>query len=759
MTSAAATTHDVVVLQHGLFGTLKDFTALVSVLQAKNDRVIVLRCPTVASLKTARGIPWLARALSEYVIGELRPLLATGNVNLSFIGHSLGGLIVRYALPLIEEAGVLDPARTRLVSYISICSPHIGIRRTHRAASWWSKIVMLACSLSLIGPTGRELMLLDNNNDFPDASEHPSPAHRTPLLRRMATEPRWLDLLRRFDALTALGCLELDWQVPFLSAVMAPSDLHDRDTRGRVVVRHRLNDPRGVHVLAMRGVDTAFVRALTSEPYRSAVQHVVDAEASDPDKDHSDADTLLATVPTPHRWYYAVGRVVERETVARAVLVTRHADGFALIARAAYSAQRVAQPSSFPSLGARVLAAGALLLRNVADEASPLAESVGGSRVCTIGGAICSIARNMGSVLSTCVVAVVAGARHLAAALAAAASVVAGAVASAVAAVAAAVWMAFRWIAPRTAARLRRGASRAAHILRVCGVSSHAPRACAGGAGRDCDDTCARWASCSYDEFVYDEASMATLGALPWRRVHLWIDSVVCHEIVVGKVEMASAFLGFTAESAAAATNLVADVAMYDFGLHEASMAGPVAVMTPVRITPHRATPTQSGRATPRATTPCTPAGSDSGASAASIDESAVACTIPAPVTRAHRNDAGAADADTATGAGADASVDVTCSADIDTTAGYDTPAAPEAAAHLRTSAAASPVADIASEGTLGDTRASHHVARGAHADPRSDHARGRRSDTRDSRSDAGDVHGDTRTSQSDAPVAALTKA
>jgi alpha-beta hydrolase superfamily lysophospholipase len=39
---------------------------------------------------------------------------------LTFIGHSLGGLIIRAALPL------LDKYKDKMYGYMSLCSPHLG---------------------------------------------------------------------------------------------------------------------------------------------------------------------------------------------------------------------------------------------------------------------------------------------------------------------------------------------------------------------------------------------------------------------------------------------------------------------------------------------------------------------------------------------------------------------------------------------------------------------------------------------------------
>jgi len=59
--------------------------------------------------------------LSEEVATFIRESCPGNNLaRLTFIGHSLGGLIIRAALPYLEKF------KDKMYGYLSLCSPHLG---------------------------------------------------------------------------------------------------------------------------------------------------------------------------------------------------------------------------------------------------------------------------------------------------------------------------------------------------------------------------------------------------------------------------------------------------------------------------------------------------------------------------------------------------------------------------------------------------------------------------------------------------------
>jgi alpha-beta hydrolase superfamily lysophospholipase len=85
--------------------------------------------------------------LSEEVNQFIRESCPGSNLSrLTFIGHSLGGLIVRAALPYLEKF------KDKMHGYLSLCSPHLGYMykssKIFNAGMWilkkWKKSVALS---------------------------------------------------------------------------------------------------------------------------------------------------------------------------------------------------------------------------------------------------------------------------------------------------------------------------------------------------------------------------------------------------------------------------------------------------------------------------------------------------------------------------------------------------------------------------------------------------------------------------------------
>lgn len=88
-----------VVLSHGLMGTAKDLTYLATKLQQRGFTVLTSQCNEL--FRSYQGIAKGAERLVEEVhqIKKQHPDLA----RVSFVGNSLGGLYVRYAISLLHN--------------------------------------------------------------------------------------------------------------------------------------------------------------------------------------------------------------------------------------------------------------------------------------------------------------------------------------------------------------------------------------------------------------------------------------------------------------------------------------------------------------------------------------------------------------------------------------------------------------------------------------------------------------------------------
>ncbi|CAD8063859.1 unnamed protein product [Paramecium primaurelia] len=108
-----------VVLVHGYQGTSYDMRYWKSILTIRFKDKIRLICPTCNDGTSNKPIQEQAKLLAD----EIENYLSDENINeyrLSFIGHSLGGLIIRAALPQLREY------KEFMHTYVSLGSPHCG---------------------------------------------------------------------------------------------------------------------------------------------------------------------------------------------------------------------------------------------------------------------------------------------------------------------------------------------------------------------------------------------------------------------------------------------------------------------------------------------------------------------------------------------------------------------------------------------------------------------------------------------------------
>lgn len=90
--------------------------------------------------------------LSDEVINFVRESCPGSNLGrLTFIGHSMGGLIIRAALPFLERF------KDKMHGYLSLCSPHLGYMykssKLFNAGMWFMKKWKKATSLSQLSMT------------------------------------------------------------------------------------------------------------------------------------------------------------------------------------------------------------------------------------------------------------------------------------------------------------------------------------------------------------------------------------------------------------------------------------------------------------------------------------------------------------------------------------------------------------------------------------------------------------------------------
>lgn len=132
----------VVVLQHGYHGGPRDFKYLASILQQQvaqadpQGSLVVLNPDVNQGFRTDEGVLACGARLAAYLEEQLRPHLqspADANclteVQINFVCHSMGGLMLRAALPILRDffASQLATANVSYGTCCMVCTPQVGV--------------------------------------------------------------------------------------------------------------------------------------------------------------------------------------------------------------------------------------------------------------------------------------------------------------------------------------------------------------------------------------------------------------------------------------------------------------------------------------------------------------------------------------------------------------------------------------------------------------------------------------------------------
>ncbi len=124
-----------VICQHGLLGSSVDFMNLSDHLHERQPsvEVIVLSASSFPT-KTLDGVEAGGVRCYNEIMQHLTSERIKPHSDISFIGHSLGGLLVRWALRLIEQTipTLWQDHSLRLKYLVFVASPHCGIHASSR---------------------------------------------------------------------------------------------------------------------------------------------------------------------------------------------------------------------------------------------------------------------------------------------------------------------------------------------------------------------------------------------------------------------------------------------------------------------------------------------------------------------------------------------------------------------------------------------------------------------------------------------------
>ncbi|KAF5783237.1 putative alpha/Beta hydrolase [Helianthus annuus] len=183
------------VLVHGIYASPSDWRYVESELKRRLGRHFLIyasSCNTYS--KTFAGIDGAGKRLAD----EVRQVVKSREnlKRISFLAHSLGGLIARYAVGVLytrvddRTAGLI--AGLEAISFITLATPHLGVRGNKQlpfllGVPMLEKIAAPMAPI-FVGRTGSQLFLTDGKPDRP------------PLLLRMTTDAEESDFISALGA-------------------------------------------------------------------------------------------------------------------------------------------------------------------------------------------------------------------------------------------------------------------------------------------------------------------------------------------------------------------------------------------------------------------------------------------------------------------------------------------------------------------------------------------------------------------------------
>ncbi|KAK9239619.1 putative serine esterase-domain-containing protein [Lipomyces kononenkoae] len=155
--------------------------------------------------RTERGVKYLGKRMAQYIATSLRE----PNVKkISFIGHSLGGLVMTYAIAFLHAHypdffDTIEP-----VNFIALATPFLGLSNENPL------YVKFALDFGAVGKTGQDLGLT-----WKPASPFASSIVSKPLLRILPTGPA-AEILKRFKRRTVYANAVNDGIVPLRTSAL-----------------------------------------------------------------------------------------------------------------------------------------------------------------------------------------------------------------------------------------------------------------------------------------------------------------------------------------------------------------------------------------------------------------------------------------------------------------------------------------------------------------------------------------------------------
>ncbi|KAG5176940.1 putative serine esterase-domain-containing protein [Tribonema minus] len=234
---ASANGH-LVVISHGQWGTRRDVSFLGKCIE-QTGATVVLPTSNHVTL-TYSGID----VCGARVARDIRKAVEEGGgkyQKISLVGYSAGGLFMRFAIGELHAEGFFDKQGLQCHAFITIASPHLGIR--HSARSWVGRARngMLGGLSDLYGGRSLTHMMLEDSDDG-----------QAPLLLRMTERgSNSMVALARFSKVYVYANVFNDRSVNYCSAAIAARNTY-RGRSPEALAAHIEGYPRIISVSPVR---------------------------------------------------------------------------------------------------------------------------------------------------------------------------------------------------------------------------------------------------------------------------------------------------------------------------------------------------------------------------------------------------------------------------------------------------------------------------------------------------------------------------
>lgn len=142
-----------VVLTHGLHLNVSADMLYLKEQIDRADENVVVKGFFGNVCKTEKGIKYLGSRVAEYVVDLVRTEAVPNVTQISFVGHSLGGLVQTFAVAYLQSNYPWFFDRIQPVNFVTLASPMLGVIHENPA---YIKLALLA---GVVGRTGQELGL------------------------------------------------------------------------------------------------------------------------------------------------------------------------------------------------------------------------------------------------------------------------------------------------------------------------------------------------------------------------------------------------------------------------------------------------------------------------------------------------------------------------------------------------------------------------------------------------------------------------